>query len=176
MNNEASPPLILRILYGLEDGLLVAALSLMILLSFGQIVLRNLAHTGLVWGDPFLRHLVLWLGLLGAMVATREDNHININVISRFLSGRAKAIVRILTDTFTAGVCALLTYASILFLRYEIEAGTTVFEKVPAWIAELILPIAFGVITLHYLVYLGIHIIEACKETPDEKEVTGGKG
>lgn len=156
--------------------MLVAALSVMILLSFGQIVLRNFAHTGVVWGDALLRYLVLWLGLLGAMVATREDNHITIDLIPYFLSGRAKAIVRVFADAFTAAVCVLLTHASITFVRSEMEMGTTAFAKVPTWIAEAILPIALLVITLHYLVFLAIHVLDVLKGTAVEQARHGGEG
>jgi TRAP-type C4-dicarboxylate transport system permease small subunit len=158
MNPKRTSRVLLRVLYAIEDSLLVLALSVMILIAFAQIVLRNLAEFGLFWGDPLLRYLVLWIGLLGAMVATRENNHITIDVVSYFLPSRARAAVRVLTDAFSALVCFLLTYASVNFLRDEIEGGLIVFGRVPAWAAELILPVAFGVMGLRFLVYLGLHL------------------
>lgn len=151
---------VLVILHTIEDTLLVLALAAMVLLSFGQVALRNLAHTGMVWSDSALRYLVLWLGFLGAMVATREDNHINIDILSHFLSGRAKAVARLLTDAFTAFICALLTYASSSFVSAEMESGTVAFGKIPAWLAEAVLPLAFGVIAFRYLVYFIMHTAE----------------
>ena len=60
-------------------------------LAFLQIFLRNVFTTGLAWGDLVLRNLVLWIGFIGATLATREGKHINIDILSRSLlsSGRA---------------------------------------------------------------------------------------
>ena len=71
-------------LHRFEDALLVILLSAMIALAGTQILLRNLLDTGFVWIDPMLRVLVLWLGLIGATVATRNDKHIQIDVLTRF--------------------------------------------------------------------------------------------
>ena len=57
-------------IHRVEDALLVILLSLMILLAATQILLRNFFDLGFVWADPLLRALVLWLGLIGATVAT----------------------------------------------------------------------------------------------------------
>ncbi len=170
MSEKPRPNLALRILYGIEDGLLVAVLSAMILLSFSQIIMRNFFSVGFVWGDPFLRYMVLWVGLLGAMVATREYNHINIDLVSHFFPPRAKAAVRVVTDAFTMTVCGFLTYASVMFLIDEKAMETMAFGKVPTWIAELILPVAFGVIALRYAIYMTMHLIESIKGVSPEPE------
>ena len=69
----------------IEDGLLVIILSSMIILAVYQIIARNLFSEGVVWIDPLLRTLVLWVGLSGAVVATRTDNHIRIDVFAKYL-------------------------------------------------------------------------------------------
>jgi TRAP-type C4-dicarboxylate transport system permease small subunit len=55
-----------------EDGLMAILLSATILLAASQILLRNLFDSGIIWADPTLRIMVLWLALLGAIAATRE--------------------------------------------------------------------------------------------------------
>jgi len=168
MSSQSKPPKILRVVYGIEDGLLVGTLSIIILLSFTQILLRNLAHTGLPWADALLRYLVLWIGLLGAMVATREDNHITVDIIPHYVSPRARVVLRIFTDAFAGTVCFLLTYSSLFFLRDEKAGADLAFGSIPTWIAELILPVAFGAIGLRFLVFFGLHIWQAVKGVPPE--------
>jgi energy-coupling factor transporter transmembrane protein EcfT len=56
----------------IETIIIVIVLAIMILLAFFQVVMRNIFDQGLLWGDIFLRHLVLWVGFLGASLATRE--------------------------------------------------------------------------------------------------------
>ena len=60
-------------LHRAEDALLVILLTAMIVLACTQILLRNFFDSGIVWIDPLLRVMVLWLGLVGATVATRHN-------------------------------------------------------------------------------------------------------
>ncbi len=151
---------IIKKLHWFENAVLVLALTFLILLSFSQIVMRNLFSTGLFWGDAASRYLVLWVGLIGAMIATREDNHISIDIISKFASKRLNNIIRLVTDISTAFICALLTYASIVFIKDEIASGIKAFAVIPTWVAGIILPVAFGVIFLRYLFYFFKHLSE----------------
>jgi TRAP-type C4-dicarboxylate transport system permease small subunit len=136
----------------LEDAVLVLLLSVMILLAGGQILLRNGFDAGLVWADPLLRVLVLWVGLVGAMAAARADRHITVDVLSRFLPERPRRYARALTDACTAAVCAVLAWHAARLVVAEYRGGVIAFADVPAWVCELVLPIGFGVIGLRYLV------------------------
>ncbi|NOY73985.1 MAG: TRAP transporter small permease subunit [Gammaproteobacteria bacterium] len=131
-----------------ENSLLALALFIMIALASTQIIMRNFWDSGLAWGDISLSILVLWVAMLGAMVATREQNHISIDLLSRFLSPRTKGMNQALLDLFTALVCGLLSYHSARFVMMEYEDGTVAFESVPAWLCEVIIPFGFGLIAL----------------------------
>lgn len=135
-----------------EDALLVVLLALMIGLAGTQIVLRNVFDAAIGWGDPLLRVTVMWVGLLGAMVATREDNHIAIDLVTRYVSGRAGRASRAVAALFTSGVCALLAWHGARFVLLDWDAGTSAFAGVPAWACELIVPVGFGVMALRFLV------------------------
>jgi TRAP-type C4-dicarboxylate transport system permease small subunit len=150
------PPRLQRLLHytlAFEDGLLVVMLTAMILVAATQILLRNVFETGLAWGDPLLRMMVLWVGLLGAMVATRDRNHISIDILSRYLPGRARRISHLVTDCFTFVVCALLAFHGARFVWQDQAAGVRVFADLPAWLFELIIPIGFAVICVRYLLH-----------------------
>ncbi len=135
----------------LEDGLLVFTLSLMILLASSQILLRNLWDSGITWGDPTLRVLVLWVTLLGAMAATREGNHIRIDLLSHYLPESLRAWSRRITDLFAALVTGLLAWHSGRFVRFEWEDGGILFGQVPAWVCEAIMPLGFAIMALRFL-------------------------
>jgi len=130
---------------------LILLLSAMIVLAAAQIALRNIWESGIVWGDPLTKVLVLWVALLGAMTATRDGRHINIDLLSRFLPPKAKTASRLITDLFTAVVCAVLAYHAARLLLIDREAGTLAFTSVPTWVCELIIPIGFGVMALRFL-------------------------
>lgn len=140
-----------------EDGLLVSVLLSMLTLAFARIVMRNLFNSGMVWSEPLLKILVLWTALLGAMVATRNHHHINIDVLSKFLPDRFQPLQQYLVHGISAGVCFLLSWQSLRFVALEWEEGTLAFANVPAWIPELILPIGFFSMALRFMLH-GIQI------------------
>src|SRR3970040_2127967 len=76
-----------------EQVLIVIVLTAMLLLAFLQVLLRNAWDFGLPWVDILLRHLVLWLGIMGASLATRMNRHIRIEVLTRFLPARHQRLV-----------------------------------------------------------------------------------
>jgi len=133
-----------------EQTLIVTFLSFMILLAFLQIVLRNFFNTGLNWGDSLLRNLVLWIGFIGATLATKEGKHINIDVVSRWLPSLGKNIITLITHLFSFFICCLLTYATLKFIKNEIQMENMTFLNIPAWIPEMILPITFTLMTFRF--------------------------
>ena len=140
----------LRELHRLEDGFLALLLGVMIVLAPAQIVLRNFFDADISWGDPLLRLLVLWVGLLGALVASRADRHIGIDVFSRVLSKRGGSGVRAFTSLFTAGVSAVVAYHAGRFVLSEYEFGSTAFGAAPAWACAAVIPFAFGLIAVRH--------------------------
>jgi TRAP-type C4-dicarboxylate transport system permease small subunit len=139
------------VLQKIEDGILVSLLLVMITMAVLQIFLRNFFDSGIVWGDSLVRVLVLWIGLIGAMVASRTDNHISIDILSRYLPDRIKSFTTLLIHIFTAVVTALMAWFSLSFVKMEMDDRLLAFANVPAWVCESIIPIAFGVISIRYI-------------------------
>ena len=136
----------------IENTLLVALLAGMMLLSVGQIVAREIFETGLYWSGEIVRIMVLWLAMIGAVAACRENRHIRIDAISHLLSERGVAIARVLVDTFAALVCAVMAWHAWRYLQLEIELEETVLVDVPAWMAHVIVPLAFALLSYRFLV------------------------
>ena len=134
-----------------ENGLIILILGVMVLLAFLQVLLRNLFDTGLLWGDIFLRQLVLWVGFIGASLATREEKHINIDVLTRLIPARFVPWAKIGVDLVSVIICVLLAKAGYVFLQGEIEFKTILFGNIPAWYFEIIIPIGFALIGFRFL-------------------------
>jgi TRAP-type C4-dicarboxylate transport system permease small subunit len=141
----------IHFLHRFEDTLLAAVLTAMIGLAAMQILLRNALESGLGWADPVVRLLVLWLGLLGALAASRDDRQINVDVLTRLLPSKAAVAVRALTHLTTAVISALVAYQAGRFVRSEYEFESIAFSGIPAWVAAAVIPVAFGGIALRYL-------------------------
>ena len=143
--------LMIKRLHRVEDALLVALLSAMIVLASTQILLRNLFDSGIVWIDPMLRVLTLWLGLLGATVATRSNKHICIDLLSRFFSKNLHCLVQSLVSQVSAWTCLVIAWFGLNWIRYDYEDGLISFAGIPAWMLEIIVPAAFTLMGSRYL-------------------------
>lgn len=136
----------------IENGLIILILGLMVLLSFLQVLLRNFFDTGILWGDIFLRHLVLWVGFIGASLATREEKHINIDLLTRIISKKLVPYAKMAIDIVSIIVCLILAAAGLKFLYFEIEANTILFKNVPTWYLQIIIPIGFLLIAFRFFI------------------------
>ena len=140
-----------RVLSRIESAALITVLAVMVLMAFLQVILRNFFSYSILWGDTFLRHMVLWVGFLGASLATREKKHINVDVLSRILSPEKRRWVNMVTALFSAFVCALLSKAAYVFVLDERSAGTELFLNLPLWIFMVIILIGFAIMTFRFL-------------------------
>ena len=144
-----------RLLAGIrfiESGLLVLLLSTMILLAAYQVIARNFFDTGLLWGDALVRVLVLWVTFIGATIASRNDEHIRIDLLTRFTGERSSIWLDRFRSLFTAFIAGLFAWYSFEFVRLDYEDGIIAFASVPAWVCELVMPVGAALICLRYLI------------------------
>ena len=136
----------------LEEAVLLLLIAAMIVLACVQIVLRDVWGGGLSWADPLLRVMVLWAGLLGAVVATKMDKHISLDLASHLLPKGIFRWLRVVRHIFAAGVCLVLAWVAADFVRQEAAQGNgQEMAGLASWQLNLIFPIAFGGIALRFL-------------------------
>jgi TRAP-type C4-dicarboxylate transport system permease small subunit len=135
-----------------EGLFIIISLTTMIGISFVQVILRNFFSTGLIWADELTRHLVLWVGFIAASLATREDRHINIDILSRTLTGRrSKLGVQAIINLAAFSISFLLLRAAWHFVSVEKEFGDKVITlSLPVWGLEIIFPITFILISFRF--------------------------
>ena len=151
-----------------ENTALVVLFSTMMLLAVAQIVLREVFSTGFIWADELIKLLVLWLAMVGSVAASRDNRHIRIDALSHILPDTAIKLTRILVDLFAVAVCAVIAWYSYQYLLLEIEFEDKVLIDTPAWIAHLIVPLAFAVISYRFAVSIAWQVYRLI--TGDESE------
>jgi TRAP-type C4-dicarboxylate transport system permease small subunit len=136
----------------LETWLIVAVLGGLILLGAAQIVLRNFFSIGFAWSDGVARLAVLWLGLLGALAASRDGRHITMGALARWLPPRARLVAGLCADLFGAVVSGALAWFSWVFVSDAREFGDTLLGDVPAWWLQSIMPVAFALMAWQFAI------------------------
>lgn len=135
----------------IEDALLVVILLALLVLSITQITARNLFDAGWIWSDQLVRVLVLWVGLFGAVVASREDHHLRVDLLPRMLGPRGRRVLAVLTHLFTGTVCAVLAWHAARFVLDERTFGSVGIAAIPGWVLKVVIPVAFALMTVRHL-------------------------
>lgn len=136
----------------LENIALVGLLLGMMSLQFAQIVLREVFNSGVVWAGELLKLMVLWLAMIAAIAASRDNRHIRIDAVSHLLPDAAIKYSRVFVDVFAAVVCWVVAWQAWRYLQLEIEFEDTVLLGTPAWLAHFIVPLGFAVTGYRFLI------------------------
>ena len=87
-------------------------LAVMVVLVFGNVVLRYGFNSGITVSDELSRWLLVWLTFLGAIVAVREHTHLGVDSLVRMLGPAGKRI------------CFILNYGLMLYADWLLLAGS----------------------------------------------------
>ena len=136
----------------IEDWILVSLVIFMVFLAFLQVVLRNFFDLGIIWGDILLRHIVLWVGFIGASLATKNNKHINIDVFKRLHKGISQRIINLIINLVAAFVSGYLAVAAYHFVLDEKEFESVIFNDIPAWPFQTIIPIGFALMGIRFII------------------------
>jgi len=136
------------VLAGAEDLIGSLSLLVMVLLPLAEIVSRRAFSRGIPGSGPIVQHLTLWVGFLGAAIAARDGKLLALATGTFIPAG----VWRRAADAFAAafGACAavILAIGGWQMTMIEREAGTTIGAGIQAWVAQLVLPIAFALIAV----------------------------
>ena len=129
------------------------------MLALVQVILRRFFNIGLPWADQQLRLMVLWVGLLGGVLAAAESRHIRIDLLDHYFPSSLRIIARRIIDTIAGLAAFYLAYLSIGFILSEKRAGLVndgiLFGfPLPLWLTETVIPVSFALMGLFLLVSL----------------------
>ncbi|MGQ0428401.1 MAG: TRAP transporter large permease [Gammaproteobacteria bacterium] len=125
-----------------ENLLLAAALAALVVLGVAS------ASTAFVGADELNRHLTLLIGMLGGMVAARENRLLAMGTVVQALPAAWRPWVRLFAGLVSTTVAALLTLAAWQFVREEAAVSSALAFGVPRIALQAAMPAGFAVITL----------------------------
>jgi len=138
-----------------EDALTVAGLLLMAGLPVLEMGLRAAFATGLPGSASYVQNLSLWVGFLGAMIASRERRHLNLSTDMLPLPAALRRWTGAFGAMLSAAVACGLFWASVQFVRAELASPLTLGGWLPVWVPELVLPVSFAVIAARFVAQAG---------------------
>jgi len=142
---------LLQAFHRTEISVLALIVLGMVVFSATQVLFRNLARAGIVWIDPLLRYLTLWIAFVGGAVATREGRHIQMDVLGRVLPPSLRRFVSRITHFAAAATCMVLAESAYRHLASEYAHGEREFLQIPTWILLGVIPLTLALMTYRFL-------------------------
>ena len=137
----------------LEDGLLALLALTLVAIAGAQIALRFFADSGFSWADSLMRTLVLWLAMLGALAASRQNKHLGMDALTHNLPQLGKQLARTLAFLFAAAICVWCTYLAYNLVQLEWQSPSEGAGALPGWLVLLILPVAFAGMAIRFAIH-----------------------
>jgi len=117
----------IRLLRKIDDGLARAEKAMAVILFFAlvasiavNIIARNLFQASFQYLLEMGPSLVLWLALIGSTLALRENRHIRIELVLRFIPPRLSGLAGRVCGVFGMVIMAVLGYGSLEFVTNEV--------------------------------------------------------
>jgi TRAP-type C4-dicarboxylate transport system permease small subunit len=94
------------------EGLLVLLLAVMVVMVFGNVVLRYLFDTGIDISEELSRYLFVWLTFIGAVVVARENAHLGVETLVVRLGDAGRKVCMVLSDLFVLLCCGVFFWGT----------------------------------------------------------------
>jgi C4-dicarboxylate transporter DctM subunit len=138
-----------------ENAFASLALLSMVILPLLEIIWRRALGQGLPGSGPIVQHLTLWVGFLGAAIAARDGKLLALATGTFIPHGLWRRAADILAAAFGAWSALVLAWGGYQMVLMERQAGTTIGAEIQAWVAQLVLPIAFALIAVRIVWHCG---------------------
>jgi C4-dicarboxylate transporter, DctM subunit len=171
------------VLARVEDLIGSLALLVMVLLPLAEIVSRRVFSRGIPGSGPIVQHLTLWVGFLGAAIAARDGKLLALATGTFIPPGIWRRAADLFAAAFGACAAVILAIGGWQMTMIEREAGTNIGADIQAWVAQLVLPVAFALIAIRLVWRPGFNSLNPAthvdthepEKTPDAPEATDAR-
>ncbi len=148
--------------YRLIELVMVLCISTMLVMVFGNVVLRILFNTGIDLSEEIPRFAFVWMTFLGAIIGMRKRAHLGVDIVVKMLPVWGQKICWALSQFVMLVCCIYIVYGT--WLQHDIIKGNAspVAQISMLWVfgVSYISGTAIGLICLSNLVRLAMGRVE----------------
>jgi TRAP-type transport system small permease protein len=135
------------------EGAIGVMLALMVVLVFGNVVLRYGFNSGIAVSDEVSRYLFIWLTFIGAVIAVHEHAHLGVDTLLQALPRKGKLFCVVVSDLLMLATVALLFHGSWKQTVINMSTRSPVSQVPMAliYIAGLVASVMMGVLLMRNL-------------------------
>jgi TRAP-type C4-dicarboxylate transport system permease small subunit len=133
--------------------IMAASLALMVVLVFGNVVLRYAFNSGLTLSEELSRWLFVWVTFLGAIVAMKEGAHLGSDTLVSRLSVTQQKVCFVIGHLLMIGICGMLFKGTLDQVLINLTTTSAVMEVSMAifYGCGLVLAVSGGIILMYQL-------------------------
>jgi C4-dicarboxylate transporter DctM subunit len=121
----------------------VVGLTAMVLIPLAESLGRRTSWFFIPGAALWVQHLTLWIGLLGAILASYGGRHLSIAMAELIRNRRVRSVLEVLSTSGTVGILLVLVWASSHLVVSQTASPETIGGWFPVWAAQLAMPLAF---------------------------------
>ncbi|UEM24563.1 TRAP transporter small permease (plasmid) [Skermanella mucosa] len=141
-----------RILNRAEEGAIAFLLAFMTVVTFGQVVLRYVFNSGMIWAHEATTYAFLWMVLIGISYGVRVNAHIGVDIVIANLPRTPRRVLGLIGVGLCLLYAGLMGYGSYVFVDRMMDLGNYARDlPLPRWLLSLALPIGFGLLILRLI-------------------------
>ena len=136
----------------IENSLAVVSMTAVSLLIFAQVVSRYCFNYTPVWSEELSRFLVVWSIFIGVAIGVRNNQHIGVDALIRFLPHKLKVASEVLLNLIGAVVLGVLVFNSFEFIQHTMEfEQLSPAMRIPMYIPYIAMPVGLTLSIVHFL-------------------------
>jgi TRAP-type transport system small permease protein len=94
------------------EALLVCLLVAMVIMVFGNVMMRWFLNDGIQISEEMSRFCFVWLTFIGAVVVARENAHLGVDAFVSMLGDRGRLVCMVLSDLLVLLCCAVFFWGT----------------------------------------------------------------
>ena len=117
-----------------------------------EVISRIFNSTGIVASSVLVQHLTLWVGFLGAVIATRRNKLLSLTTKPLFSTTKIIEWENLVAKITSIFIVLLLAYGSWELVQVEMDFPVKIAPFISRWFAQLIMPVGFLFIAFFMIV------------------------
>jgi TRAP-type C4-dicarboxylate transport system permease small subunit len=143
----------INLFFKLLEFLVVICLVSMVIMVFGNVVLRYGFNSGIDVSDEMSRYCFIWLTYLGAMIAMREGGHLGVDTLIQHLPLLGKKVCLFLSESLMLFCNGLFLLGTWKMHELQVSNVSPVVGLSMIWIFGIgyVVAVVMGLLNLHML-------------------------
>ena len=150
------------------EGVIIFFFTFIILTTILQVILRYIFNASILGGNESMEAFFIYTTAVGAAIAVKKRQHININCFVQLLPAILQRLTDIAVHMLIVFLNGVMIYYSFGWIS-KVGSNASPVLRIPEWIFQLSIPIGCSLVIAFCLVNIALNIWDKQPVQGDEK-------